>query len=458
MAKFMKVTKEQLEGNRVKLSFKVGAEETDRAINQAYRQMVKEVNVPGFRKGKVPKKVLQARYGKNIFDQDAIEIMFPEAYRQAVEETDIDPIAQPVLEDYNIEEGVGSSFTIEVEVKPEVKLGKYTGLDLIKEVEEVKEEEIDSRLEQLRERMAQLVPAERDEVRENDYVIIDFTGRLAGQEEPFEGGTAEDYSLQVGSGTFVPGFEEQLIGAKVGEDINVEVTFPEDYHQEDLSGKDAFFKVKIKEIKVKQLPELDDEFARDIGDFESLEDLKKQIRENLEEQKERQADSLFQKKLFEKIAEEVEVDIPETMIKNEQELMFKDYSWRLRQNGIDINQFLDHLGTSKEEWLEGQREVAEKRVRNNLILEAITKEEGIEVSEEEVNDKIKESAEKNNQDPEKLIQRMKQNGTFEDIKYSMILDKTMDFLFQKNIKETVKVEKLQKDEPGMSEEEVSEEE
>ncbi|MBM7624844.1 trigger factor [Sporohalobacter salinus] len=426
----MKVSKEVIEENKVQLDVEVEAEETNKALDEAYKEVVKDVEIDGFRKGKVPRQVLEARYGKEILHKDALDILIPKAYREAIEEAEIEPIDQPEISDFSIEEDEPTTFTAEVEVKPEVELGEYTDLDIEKELEEVTEEDIEEALDQKRERFAELKAADRDEVQEGDYVVIDFEGYIDG--EPFEGGSAEEYTLEIGSDSFIPGFEEQLIGAKVGEEVEVDVTFPEGYQQEDLAGEGAIFKVDVKEIKEKELPELDDELAKEVGDFETLGELKEDITNTLKEEAERKAENVFTNELIETISEDAEVNIPETMVENELDVMMNSMKQRLQQQGMDFEQYLEMTGTDEASFREENREEARKRVKSSLTLEAIAEKENIDATDEEIEGKIEEIANQQDQDPEMVKAMLQMQGQYDSLIESIKNEKVLDFLVENN--------------------------
>ncbi len=426
----MEVNKQELEGNMVELKVEVEEERVNEALNQAYKKVVKDVNVPGFRKGKVPRKVLEARFGKEILHKDALDFLIPRAYREAVDEAGIEPIAQPDINDYYIAENEPATFTAEVEVKPEVKLGEYKKLGIKRDETEVSEEDIEERLEQSREQHSQLISSDKELVEEGDYLIIDYEGKIDG--EIFPGGSAEEFSLEIGSGTFIPGFEEQLVGKKVGEETEITVTFPEDYNAEDLAGQEAVFTVNIKEIKEKEIPELNDDFAKEAGDFETLEELKDDIKKKIQEQKEKQAENKFKNDIVEKAVENTEVEVPDTLINNELDQMYQNLSYSLMQQGLEVDKYFEYMGIDEKEWREKNREQAAKMAKNNLILEAIAKEEGIEISEEELDNKVKEIAEENDQDVKQVKAILQMQGQLASMKEGLRVEKTLDYLVENN--------------------------
>src|SRR5690554_4772680 len=374
----MEVAKEVLEGNKVKLKVEIEKERVNDALDKAYRKVVKDLALPGFRKGKVPRRILEARYGKEVLHSDAFDILVPQAYMVAVKTAEIEPIDQPEIEDFYIAENEPATFTAIVKLKPEVELGQYTDLGIEKEAVELNNEEIEEVLKRQQEQHAYLETVDKETVDEGDFAIIDFTGYVDGEE--FPGGSAEEYTLEIGSGYFIPGFEEQLVGQKVGEEVEVKVTFPEDYQAENLAGKDAVFKVTIKELKVKRLPELNDDFARELGEFDTLDELKEDIRENLLKQKEDQVQREYEEMLLEKISENAEVDVPDVLVNNELDMMLQNMDYTLRQQGVNIEQYFNFVGIDPENWRQDNWEMAKERAKINLVLEAIAKKEGIEVS------------------------------------------------------------------------------
>ncbi|ACL70244.1 trigger factor [Halothermothrix orenii] len=426
----MEVKKEQLEGNKVELKVEIEPERVDKALEQAYRKVVKNVSIPGFRKGKVPRRVLEARYGKEVLHRDAFDILVPPAYQEAVQAAEIEPIDRPEITDFYIEENKPATFSAVVEVKPEVELGEYKGLGIEKDEVEVTEEDIEAQLKSLQEQHSQLKSTDKEVVEEGDFVVIDFVGTIDGEE--FQGGSAEEYNLEVGSGTFIPGFEEQLVGKKVGEETEVEVTFPEDYQAEDLAGKDAVFKVDIKEIKVKETPELDDEFAKEASEFDTLEELKDDIKERLTSQKEDRARRKLEDEIVDRVTENAEVDVPETLVNNELDMMYQNLAYSISSYGMKVEDYLKSMGLDEESWREENREEAEKRAKSNLVLEAIGKKEGIEVTDEEIDNKIEEIAKDGEQKPEQIKAYLQLQGQLEGLKHTIFVRKVIDFLVEHN--------------------------
>jgi trigger factor len=426
----VEIKKNELEGNKVELEVEVGPEKVNEALEQAYKKVVKDIDISGFRKGKVPRKVLEARYGKEVLHKDALDILIPQGYSEAIEETGIEPIDQPDIKDYNIEEDEPFTFTAEVEVTPDVELGEYKDLDVEKEDAEVTEEEIEAEIDKARNQHSQLVSSDKEVVEEGDFVIIDFEGKKDG--EKFPGGSAEEYSLEIGSNTFIPGFEEQLVGAKVGEELEVNVTFPEDYNAKDLAGEEVVFDVEVKEIKEKQLPELDDEFAKEVSDYETFEEYKESVQERLQKNKEERTEREYENKLIETASENAEVDVPDKMVEEELDKMYQNFAQSVSQQGMEVEDYLDYMGTDEEGWREQNLEAAENRTRSNLILEAIAEKEGIEISEEEIEEQIEEIAENNDQDPEQIKAFLQMQGQLDGLKDGLKMQKTIEYLKENN--------------------------
>ncbi|MCT2537921.1 trigger factor [Aquibacillus koreensis] len=416
---------EKQEGNEGLLTVEVDAEKFDTALDKAFKKVVKQVQVPGFRKGKVPRGLFEQRFGVESLYQDAVDIILPEEYTNAIDETGIDPVDQPEIDVTQIEKGKNFIFTAKVTVKPEVKLGEYKGLEVEVESVEVTDEDVDNELKQQQERQAELVVKEEGAIAEGDTVVIDFEGFVDG--EAFEGGKAENHSLEIGSGSFIPGFEEQLVGKETGVDTEVEVTFPEEYHAEELAGKAATFKVKIHEIKTKELPELDDEFAKDVDEeVESLDELKKKIRERLENQKATDADNKKRESLIEQASDNAEVEVPEAMVKNELDRMLQEFEQRLQMQGMTMDMYYQFSGQDQDALKEQMKEDAGKRVKTNLTLEAIVNAENIEATEEDVNKELESMASMYQTDVDQLVQML--GGNTGAIKEDLKFKKAIDFL------------------------------
>lgn len=426
----MEVAKEQLAGNKVELKVEVEKERVNEALQQAYKKVVKEVNIPGFRKGKVPRKILEARYGKEVLYHDAFDFLIPAAYNQAVKAAEIEPIDQPEISEFKISADQPATFTAIVEVKPEVELGQYTDLGIEKKEAELAEEELENQLKAYQEQHSQLEHTEREVVADKDFVIIDFEGFIDGKQ--FPGGSGEEYTLEIGSGTFIPNFEEQLIGQKVGEEVELNLTFPENYQTEDLAGQDVLFRVKIKEIKEKKLPELNDEFAKEVSDFESLEQFEADLKEKMLEQKKQQLQQQLENELIKKVSENTTVDIPTPLVNNELDMMYHNLAYSLSRQGINIDDYFKHINSSKEDWQEQNREHATERAKNNLVLESIAKKEGIKVSDEEIDKSVEGMADNSEHSAEDIKKLLMIQGQLDGLVHSMLIKKVMEFLVENN--------------------------
>ncbi len=417
------------EANTVTLKVEIEKEKVADALQKAYQKVVKDVEMPGFRKGKVPRRILEKKYGEEVLHKDALDILIPQAYHEAIQEEDIEAVAQPDVTDVFIEKDKPATFTAEVTVKPEVELGEYKGLDIEKPEVEIDDEEVEQELEAKRQEQAQLVVADRDIVEEGDHVLIDFEGKING--EAFPGGSAEDYNLEVGSNSFIPGFEEQLIGVKKDEEVDLDLTFPEEYQAEDLAGEDVVFTVLVKEIKTKDMPELNDEFAKDLG-YDSLDEAKENIKNELYEQRKNQVERDFENELIEKIAEDMEVDIPEEMVEDEIDNMIQRMKMQISQQGMDFDQYLAASGMSEADLKDNYREQALSRVKGNLALEAIAKLEDIEVTEDEIDEEVEKIAEQQDQEKEMVKSFLQMQGQLDQLKMSLESQKVIDFLVENN--------------------------
>ncbi|OQP06357.1 trigger factor [Geobacillus sp. 46C-IIa] len=422
----MSVKWEKLEGNEGVLTVEVDAEQVNKGLDAAFKKVVKNVALPGFRKGKVPRVLFEKRFGVEALYQDALDILLPEAYAKAVEEAGIEPVSMPEIDIEQMEKGKSLIFKAKVTVKPEVKLGQYKGLEVEKVDTTVTDEDVENELKRLQENYAELVVKEDGTVENGDTVVIDFEGFVDG--EPFEGGKAENYSLEIGSGTFIPGFEEQLVGMKAGEEKDIQVTFPEEYHAEQLAGKPATFKVKVHEVKAKQLPALDDEFAKDVDEeVETLDELKAKIRARLEEAKKNEAEAAVRNAVVEKAAANAEIDIPAIMVQNETDRMLREFDQRLQMQGLNLQLYYQFSGQDEAALREQMKEDAEKRVRAALTLEAIAEAENIDVTDEEVNEELEKMAAAYNLSVDKLKELL---GSLEGVKEDLKWRKTVDFLVE----------------------------
>ncbi|SEC71342.1 trigger factor [Paenibacillus sp. GP183] len=424
----MKASWEKIEKNVGVLEVEVGAERVTEALDKAFKKVAAKVNVPGFRKGKVPRSIFEAKFGVESLYQDALDILLPEVYVEAVEEAGIDPVDRPEVDVEQFGKGQTLKFKAKVMVKPEVTLGTYKGLELEAADSSVSDEELDEELKRLQQRHAELVVLEDGAAENGDVVILDFEGFVDG--EAFEGGKAEKHSLELGSNSFIPGFEEQLVGVVKGDEKDVEVTFPEDYHSESLKGQAAVFKVKIHDIKRKNLPELDDEFAKDVSEFDTLEEYKQDLRTRLQERKEKDLQVSKETAVVEKAAAGAEVEIPNAMIESELDVMIKEFERRLRAQGMTLDIYFQFSGQNEGMLKEQMREDAEKRVRNNLVLEAIAAAENITASDEEVDAELTKLADSYQRSAEELRDIFASNGSLEGIKNDLTVRKTVDFLLE----------------------------
>ncbi|MFI8575076.1 trigger factor [Rossellomorea aquimaris] len=417
---------EKQEGNQGVLTIEVEAAKVNEGLDAAFKKVVKQVNVPGFRKGKMPRGMFEKRFGVESLYQDALDFILPEAYAKAIEETGIDPIDRPEIDVEQMEKGKDLIFTATVQVKPEVKLGEYKGLEVEKMETEVTAEDVEAELTSLQEKQAELAVKEEGKAEEGDTVTMDFEGFVDG--EAFEGGQAENYSLELGTGQFIPGFEEQLIGVASGEEKEVEVNFPEEYHAAELAGKPATFKVKVHEIKAKELPALDDEFAKDADEeVETLAELKEKIEKRLQESKKNEAETAVRETLVNKASENAEVEIPEVMVTAEVDRMMQEFEQRLQMQGMNLDLYFQFSGQSEED-LKGQmKEDAGKRVRTNLTLEAIAAAENLEVTDEEAEEEVNKMAEQYNMSADNIKQAL---GGLDTLKADLKVRKAVEFLVE----------------------------
>lgn len=417
---------EKTEKNLGVLEVEVGAERVSAALDKAFNTVVKKTSIPGFRKGKVPRSIFEARFGVESLYNDAIDILLPEAYSEAVDEADIFPVDRPEIEIEQFAKGETFKFKAKVTVKPEVKLGEYKGLEVPVAKAEVSEEDVNEELTRLQQRHAELSVLEEGAAENGDVVVIDFDGSVDGVQ--FEGGQAERYSLELGSNSFIPGFEEQVVGMSTGDFKDVSVTFPDSYHAVELAGKDAVFKVKLHEIKRKNLPELDDEFAKDVSEFDTLDEFKADLKSQIATRKENEVKAAKETAAVEKAAENAEVEIPEAMISSETENMVRDFDNRLRQQGMNLEMYTGFSGQTTDDLKEQMKEEASKRVRNNLVLEQIAKEENIEVSEEEVTAELEKMAGQFQRDAEEVRNILAANGSLASLSDEIKLRKTIEVL------------------------------
>ncbi len=421
----MSYTLENVEKNKVKLTIEVAADVFEEGMKKSYQKNVKYINVPGFRKGKAPRKMIEKMYGAGVFYEDAVNFVIPDAYDNAVEEAKISPVSQPEIDIVTIgEEDKPFVFTAEVYTKPEVKLGTYKGVEIAKVEFKITDEDVDAEIGNMREKNSRMVTIEDRAAAMNDTTTIDFEGFVDGV--AFEGGKGTDYELVLGSGSFIPGFEDQIVGKNIGEEFDVNVTFPEEYHAEELKGKPAKFKVALKAIKVKELPELDDEFAKDVSEFDTLDALKADIRAKLEKNAAENEKREIENAALEAAVSEAEIDLPECMVDNQAEKMVEDYAYRLKSQGIDMKLYLQYTGMTEEQMKEQMKPSAKAQVLGSLVLEKIAEVEGLEATDEDVEAEFNKIAEVYKMEKDKIRELM--NANIDAMKSDIVNNKALDIL------------------------------
>lgn len=423
----MKAELVKKEGNKVTLKITVDNNKFEEAVNKAYNKTKGKYNIPGFRKGKAPKVVIETQYGKGVFYNDAIDMLFPEVYPEAIKELNIDPIDRPDLDIEEISKDNGLVMVVNVEVKPEFELGAYKGIEISKVDNTVSEEDVEARLNEMVNRNARLTSVEDKALENGDTAVIDFEGFKNGV--AFEGGKGENYNLVIGSNTFIPGFEEQLVGKKAGEEVEVNVTFPETYHAENLAGKPVVFNVKVNDVKVKEVPALDDEFAKDTTEFETLAELRADVKAKLEEQAKNAADAEMRNALVEKVSANTEVEVPEAMVQHQIDNMLMELNYQLQYQGLNLEQLLQMTGRGLDELREERRADAERLVKSSLVLEAIAEKENVEANDADVDDELEKMAAMYNMEVEKIKSSLRETD-IEDIKGQIKIRKTLDLLVE----------------------------
>ena len=421
----MSVKVETLEKNMAKLVIEVSAEEFEKALQAAYNKNKNKISVPGFRKGKVARQVIEKMYGAGFFYEDAANMLIPEAYAKAADESGLEIVSRPVIDIIQIEKGKEFVFEAEVAVKPEVTLGEYKGLEVEKTVVEVSDEEVNAEVEKEREKNARTISVEDRAVADGDMIMLDFEGFVGGV--AFEGGKGENYPLTIGSGAFIPGFEEQLVGAELGKELEVNVTFPAEYQAPELAGKEAVFKCTVNEIKVKELPEADDDFAQDVSKFDTMAEFKEDLKAKLVANKEAAAKRVKEDAVIEKIIENATMDIPEAMIDLQARQLVDDMAQRIQAQGLSFEQYLQFTGMNLDKAIEQMKPNAVKRIESRLVLEAIVKAENLEVSEDDVKAEIAKMAETYKMDAEKLAEIMSDEEKAQ-IKMDMAIEKAVELV------------------------------
>ncbi|MCM1049557.1 MAG: trigger factor [Clostridiales bacterium] len=423
----MSLQVEKLEKNMAKLTIEASAEELEKAIDSAYQKQKSKISIPGFRKGKVPRQMVERMYGKEVFYEDAANELIPTAYDKALDECEEDIVSSPKIEVTQIERGKPFIFTALVALKPEVKLGKYKGVKVDKIDVEVTDDDINEVIERERENNARNISIDDRPVKDGDVTVIDFEGFVDGV--AFDGGKGENYPLTIGSGAFIPGFEEQLIGVEIGKEVDVNVTFPEDYHEDKLKGKAAVFKCTVKEIKEKELPDIDDEFASEVSEFDTLAEYKEDIKKDLLEKKEKEAKTAKEEAVVDAIIEASEMDIPEAMIETQQRQMVEEFAQRISMQGIPMEQYFQFTGTSYEKMLEQVKPQAETRIKSRLVMEAVAAAEKIEVTDEEYEEEIKTMAEVYQMETAK-VKEMLSDREAGNIRKDLAVKKAVDFVVE----------------------------
>ena len=378
----MSLQVEKMEKNMAKLTIEVAAEDLEKAMQNAYQKAKGRISIPGFRKGKAPRKMIEQMYGKGVFLEDAVNALIPEHYSKALAECELEIVSQPTIDITQAEPGKAFIFTAEVAVKPEVTLGDYKGVEVPKTEITVTDEDVEAELKKEQEKNSRTISVEDRAAQLNDIVTIDFEGSVDGV--PFDGGQATEYPLTLGSNTFIPGFEEQLVGAKVGDDVDVKVTFPEEYQAKELAGKEAIFKCAVKKIEAKELPELDDDFAKDVSEFDTLAEYKEHVKTNLEDKKANEAKRAKEDAAVDKVIENAQMDIPEQMVDAQTRQMTQEFAQRLSSQGLSIDQYMQFTGLTPQKMIEELKPQALKRIQSRLVLEAVVAAENIETTEEEL--------------------------------------------------------------------------
>lgn len=421
----MSLQVEKLEKNMAKLTIEVSADELEKALQNAYMRQKNKINMPGFRKGKVPRQMIEKMYGPEIFYDDAANSLIPKAYSEAYDECELEIVSQPEINVEQIEKGKPFIFTAQVATKPEVTLGEYKGLEVDKVSTRVTQKEVDAKIQEEAEKNARTITVEDRPVQDKDEIILDFEGFVDG--EAFEGGKGENYPLTIGSGSFIPGFEEQLIGAEPEKEIEVKVTFPEDYHAEDLKGKDAVFKCTIHEIKAKEIPEIDDEFAAEVSEFDTLDEYKADVKAKIKEQKAADGKRKKEDQAVEKAIANATMEIPDAMVDTQARQMMDEFAQRIQAQGLTMDQYFQFTGMDREKMMEEMKPQALKRIETRLVLEAVAKAENIEISDEKLDEELAKMAEAYKMEVEKLKEFM-DDAEKKQMKEDMAVQEAVTFL------------------------------
>lgn len=418
----MSLQVEKLEKNMAKLTIEVSAEDLDKAMEKAYQKQKSRISLPGFRKGKAPRKMIESMYGKGVFMEDAVNSLVPQEYTKALGECDLEIVSQPEINVTQMEPGKALIFTADVAVKPEVTLGDYKGVEVPKSEIAVTDEEVDAEVKKEQDKNARTVAVEDRAAANGDITTIDFEGFVDGV--AFEGGKGTDYALTLGSGTFIPGFEDQLVGANTGDHVEVKVTFPEEYQAKELAGKEAVFQCDVKKIETKEVPELDDEFAKDVSEFDTLAEYKEDVKKKLTEKKEKEARTAKENAAVDKAIENAQMDIPELMTKTECRQMMDDFSRRMQQQGLSMDQYFQFTGQSMDKMMEDMKPQALKRIQTRLVLEKVAEAENIQPSEEEITEEIQKMADAYKMEADKIREAIGESG-LEQMKKDMAVQKAV---------------------------------
>ena len=418
----MSLQVEKLEKNMAKLTIEVSAEDLDKAMEKAYQKQKSRISLPGFRKGKAPRKMIESMYGKGVFMEDAVNSLVPQEYTKALGECDLEIVSQPEINVTQMEPGKALIFTADVAVKPEVTLGDYKGVEVPKSEIAVTDEEVDAEVKKEQDKNARTVAVEDRAAANGDITTIDFEGFVDGV--AFDGGKGTDYALTLGSGTFIPGFEDQLVGANTGDHVEVKVTFPEEYQAKELAGKEAVFQCDVKKIETKEVPELDDEFAKDVSEFDTLAEYKEDVKKKLTEKKEKEARTAKENAAVDKAIENAQMDIPELMTKTECRQMMDDFSRRMQQQGLSMEQYFQFTGQSMDKMMEDMKPQALKRIQTRLVLEKVAEAENIQPSEEEITEEIQKMADAYKMEADKIREAIGESG-LEQMKKDMAVQKAV---------------------------------
>ena len=418
----MSLQVEKMEKNMAKLTIEVAAEDLEKAMQNAYQKAKGRISIPGFRKGKAPRKMIEQMYGKGVFLEDAVNALIPEHYSKALAECELEIVSQPTIDITQAEPGKAFIFTAEVATKPEVTLGDYKGVEVPKTEITVTDEDVDAEIKKEQEKNSRTINVEDRGAQLQDVVTIDFEGSVDGV--PFDGGQATEYPLTLGSNTFIPGFEDQLVGAKVGDDVDVKVTFPEEYQAKELAGKEAIFKCAVKKIEAKELPELDDDFAKDVSEFDTLAEYKEHVKTNLEDKKANEAKRAKEDAAVDKVIENAQMDIPEAMLQTQCRQMLDDFSRRMQSQGLSMDQYFQFTGMTADKMMEDMKPQALKRIQTRLVLEKVAEVENIQPTEEEVNEEISKMAEAYKMEADKLKELLGERE-LEQMKKDMAVQKAV---------------------------------